>query len=231
MRKLITAVVVVVILFVGADRIVHAVAEHELAAQIRSSQQLPATPKVHLDGFPFLTQVIRGRYDGGRIVVEGLRTPRMRIDRLDATVTGVRLPLSALVHRNVSRVPVRHVTATVHIGYPALAAALDVPGLTLAGSGGRLTVSVTTNATVVGRVMLSGSAAIGVSGGTLTVHDVRLGAQGGSVPASVLDPAAKRIARTVPLNDLPYGLHLTGLRVTDSGVDVTAAATDTVLAG
>ena len=50
------------LLLVAADRIGRVVAENKVAAKVQSSQHLANRPAVHIEGFPFLTQVIANHY-------------------------------------------------------------------------------------------------------------------------------------------------------------------------
>lgn len=230
MRKLLVALVVFFVLLLVADRVAHAVAQKQLASRIQTTEKLSDTPKVHLDGFPFLTQVLGGRYDGGRIEVRNLTVQGITVSRLDATVRGVKVPFTDLIKGNVDRVPVSSVRGTAYVRFPTLVSELDIPDLTLSGSDGRLRVALGLN-TPAGRVTAKGSARLSLADGELRFGDISIDS---GLPPSVqqyADKAVASISRTVRVDDLPYGLRPTALRVTADGVQLDAYAEDTVLSG
>src|SRR5690348_14973565 len=93
-RGLLILLAVVVLLLVAADRIGLLMAERTVASKVQSSQHLANRPAVHIEGFPFLTQVIANRYravklDSDHLTV-GAQDKRVALDSLDARLTGVR---------------------------------------------------------------------------------------------------------------------------------------------
>ena len=64
-RVVVVLLVVLGVLVAGfavADSVARHLAEQRLADEIRTSEDLPETPDVTVHGWPFLTQVIAGRY-------------------------------------------------------------------------------------------------------------------------------------------------------------------------
>ena len=59
MKKLLVALLVLLALLVGADRVAEQVAEGRIADQLRAD--LSSAPQVEIGGFPFLTQALAGR--------------------------------------------------------------------------------------------------------------------------------------------------------------------------
>ncbi len=70
MRALLIAVLVLLGIAVAADRVLVVVSENQLAAAIQEQGQLPAEPEISIEGFPFLTQAISGRYESVRVGVD-----------------------------------------------------------------------------------------------------------------------------------------------------------------
>src|ERR1700710_2442505 len=69
---LLGVVLVLVALFVAADRIALHIAENKAAETLQSSQQLNTKPAVSVAGFPFLTQLVAGEFDDVTISANGL---------------------------------------------------------------------------------------------------------------------------------------------------------------
>jgi hypothetical protein len=62
MRKILIALFVMIIVLVVADRIALLIAERKISDRVASAYDLPAKPGVSIAGFPFLTQVVAGKY-------------------------------------------------------------------------------------------------------------------------------------------------------------------------
>lgn len=226
MRRLVRTLLVVVVLLgilALADQIARTVAERQLAQQVQTSQSLPSRPAVSLAGWPFVTQAIAGHYAGGTVTAHDLTVRSLRIDRLDVHLTDVHEPLSDLLHRDIRQATADTVTATAHLTYADLARASGVPGLALSGSAGRIRVQRTV--TVLGASAdLSATARLVVRGGSLRAEDVRATAGTLGIPGSFADAAFEQVLSSVRPGALPYGLRLSGVRVTSTGVDLAAQA-------
>src|SRR5882762_11548404 len=100
---LLVLVVALVGLFVAADRIAAYAAERTIAKQ--AQQELtarevtsPSQPDVSVGGFPFLTQVLAGKYDKITIDVHQPTIQDVKLDELDVTATGVNAKTSAILN-------------------------------------------------------------------------------------------------------------------------------------
>ena len=102
----IIALVIVVVLLVAADRIALLVAESQIADRVQKSQELSAHPHVSIKGFPFLTQVLGGRYHEVDVSVRNITRNNLTVDRLSVQAHGVSVPLSKVMSGSVSEVPV-----------------------------------------------------------------------------------------------------------------------------
>ena len=74
MRKLLIALVVLVVLFVAVDRIGVVLAEDQIASRIATAYNLPTDPGVSITGFPFLTQVVSGNYQQIGVTADEIQT-------------------------------------------------------------------------------------------------------------------------------------------------------------
>ncbi len=226
MRRLLVTLLVVLGLALAADRAALWAAEAQLAAEIQRDQDLAQRPDIDLLGFPFLTQAIEGRYDGGRLEIEDLRAERLRVDRLVIDLRDVEVPLSDLVTASVHAVPVGAVSGTAYISYTDLAAATGVPRLTIRPRGEKLELIFPVNR-VGTSVQVTATARIGVVAQSVRMSSVEI--QGVPVPRSVTNPVLAQIQSQLTVGALPYGLRLTDLRVTQDGLEITARARNTVL--
>ncbi len=226
MRRLLVAVVVLLLLAVGADRAAVYLVQRNLASQVQREEKLGRPPAVAVHGLPFLTQAVRGRYDGATIDMRNLHRDRLPVQRLTVDLSDARLPLRTLLSGSVDAVPVRTVKGNATIAYADLAKATKIAGLRLTPRGDRLELSLPI--TQFGATLqLVVSARVGVRAGELQITDGQV--QGLPLPASVVDAALSQLSSALPLRHLPYGLLLTGVRVASGGLQVSALAHNVVL--
>lgn len=234
MRRLLVSVLVLALLAAGADLAARLVAQRTLAQRVRTAAQLTGTPEVSIRGVPFLAQVIGGRYREVALTATDVPVDdNMTVDRIDALLRGMHLPVSELLGSDIKTVPVESVTASGTVGYATLADAaarqLGGGGLTVQlGQGGPDTVHATVTAE------LAGNSVTGEAEATARIVDGNLVlgfAKGafGDLPAPLASRFAGLSAITLPLR-LPLSLSATGVTVGSSGVTITAQASDVVLA-
>lgn len=229
MRRLLVGLLVVLLLLVAADRVAVVVADRAVAAQLRSSARLTSDPSVRIQGFPFLTQALRGRYDSVQVHATDVRSDQVRLAVLDVTLRGVQVPLSDVLHRQVRSVPVSSLSATARLAYDDLAAAAGSRQVSLApGRDGQ--VRVTGRVQVLGRTL----SATALSRLRLDGRSLVVTAQSYEVGSSLADEVLTRalggrLDLRVQLGTLPYGLKVTGVSAGPDGVVLTASAGRTVL--
>ena len=221
------SLIVLVLLLVAADRIGVLVAERIVASKVQSSQSLTSRPSVHIEGFPFLTQVIANRYQAVRLdandLTVGDRTKRVTLDLLAARLTGVRAT------NHFSGVTAQQVTATAKISFPELSRLLGVPISYQAGGRVQASKSVTVlGQTITGTV----SARVSVPGGdTLGFSDVRVGIADASIqlPQSAVNELSAVFSQQLSLTGLPFRLRVQRFDTSSQGISVTASASDVAL--
>jgi len=226
MRRWLIGVLLLVGLLVIADRAALAAAKSQLAAQVQREENLAERPAVDLRGVPFLTQAVRGRYDGGRLELRDLRTEKLRVNTLVIDLREVALPLSDLVSGNIGAVPVGSVSGVALVTYVDLAAATGVPGLRITPKGDRLELTFPVEQFGAG-APVTASARIGVAEQAVRMTAVQV--QGVQLPESVTTAVLDRLQASLGFGVLPYDLRVTDVRVADAGVEVSANARDTVL--
>ncbi|MFE0763494.1 DUF2993 domain-containing protein [Streptomyces smyrnaeus] len=78
--------------FLGVgDRWAALYAEDEAAEKVQDSLGLHARPEVHINGFPFLTQVARGRLDNVDVAIPDVPAGRVSVAQVSGTVDDVRI--------------------------------------------------------------------------------------------------------------------------------------------
>ncbi|MFI7522359.1 DUF2993 domain-containing protein [Micromonospora globbae] len=239
-RRALVVLVVLLLLLVGllvvADRVAVGVAERAIADQVRQevakqdAQSSP--PEVEVGGFPFLTQVLDGRYQHISIVLREVRGSvqgdAISLPRLDIDARDVRASLDTL-RSGQGEVVAERVTGTGTISYDSLAALLDRPGLKLSEQGGKL--AVTAPVDFLGQTFtITGTADVTVGEqGKVSLRFDDLTAEGlPDVPLArqLLTNYARSISIDVPLPELPFQLTVREVRPLPEGLTVTGDATN-----
>ena len=228
MKGLLTTLLVLVVLAVGADRVALVVAERAVAAQLQTSGELSSKPHVSIGGIPFLTQAFAGRYDDVELSASDVTAGGGRLSRLEASLRGVQVPLSDALSGSVATVPVDHVDATVTVSYAEIGKTLRDRRLAVAPEGDLL--RVTGSLQVLGRtVSASALSKVTIKGTTLVVTAQRFEVGSAAADRLLTTALAGRLDFVVRIGTLPYGLKLTGVAVRPEGIVATAAGTHTVL--
>lgn len=228
MRRLLIALLVVAGLLVLADRLGVVLAERALAGQVRTELTLQQTPSVDIRGVPFLTQAVGGRYREVRVGLPDVDSGDLQNIGVDATLIGVRAPLSDVLRRRLDEVPVDRISGDLAVGYEDLARASGIAGLRIARDGDALRLSGTVqvagqqlDASAVGRVE--------VAGDDIAINAERAEVAGIPVPQAALDAAARLLSFRVSPSGLPLSLQITGVRIGDDALEVSAVSDDAVL--
>jgi len=116
MRRLVIALVVVVGLLVAADFGAAALAESAVSRQMRQQIGLADDPSVQINGFPFLTQALAGRYSSIDVDAQRITVGQFREVELTAHLQDVTAPLSMLLGSGPKDVQVARAEGTVKIG-------------------------------------------------------------------------------------------------------------------
>ena len=226
-RRLLVLVAILAALAALADRGLAAMAGSATARAVQRSENLSEKPDVSFNGFPFLTQALRGRFREVEVTVRDVRREGVTITRVDARLEDVRVGLVDALAGEVEAVPIGEGTAVATLSYADVNEFLATrPGnLRLSYRNGRLVV--TGSVTVPGRgaVAAEGEGAVRVSGETLvvTVRNVRSTA-GAALSAAISAAAGDRFSFTVPVRGLPFGIRLVSVAATGEGLVVSASA-------
>ncbi|WP_431882756.1 LmeA family phospholipid-binding protein [Micromonospora gifhornensis] len=239
-RKLLIGFVVLLLVLAGlvviADRVAASVAERRIADEVRQQvarqQAQSAPPEVEVGGFPFLTQVVDGRYE--RITIRmrdvqgAVQGDAISLPSLDVDARNVRASLDTL-RTGRGDVVAETVNGTATISYQSLAALLDREGLTLGERNGQL--AVTAPLDVLGQQLtVTGVADIVVSDeGQIALRFADLDAEGlpsAPLARTLLNNFARSISVDVPLPELPFQLTVREVLPQPQGLTVTADARD-----
>jgi hypothetical protein len=227
MRALLVVALLLIGLVLVADRVAVGFAEDRVAEQVAEKGGLAGTPEVDIDGFPFLTQAVGGRYDEVRISLTAEQLGQPEGTRADVVLRGVEVPLSSVLAGSVQEVPVERIDGTATLSYALLSAQLG-SGTELEREGDGLRITRTVE--VLGRqVRLTATGQVALEGNDLVVDVEEASGAGVDVPGFLLDRATDLLDLRYPVPALPFGLQLTGVRPAADGVDIRVEATDTVL--
>jgi hypothetical protein len=240
-RLLIVFIVLLVVLgglLVVADRVAASVAERELgnmvADQLVDQGAKSAPPEVTVGGFPFLTQVLAGKYESvqirlrdleGAVDGEGVRVPVVNVDarNVSASLETIRTGKGDVVAETID--------GTATISYASVVALMDQPGVRLSEQGGKLLVTAPLD--VAGqRVTLRGTAELSVANSRIQIRWADVTADGlPQIPGAqaLLNQYARRISISVPVPELPFELDLRGVEARPDGLAVDAQALNVLL--
>lgn len=208
----------VVVLAVGslvADRGAKLAIERVAASRMQSSLDTSKRPSVDMGGFPFLTELIRGKFDNVTVDMVGASGGKVTVAHLHADLHGVR--------QDNGGVRADSITGTGHIDYDALSAAAKPLQISYGGDG---LIQVTAKVTVLGRnLTASASGQPRIEHSTLIVKPERAST---SVTGDAGEAAAAVPEVSVPLRDIPPNLNIK-LTPAAGGVDFTFDGTDVQL--
>jgi LmeA-like phospholipid-binding len=209
MRKLLIAVVVLVLLGAGADFVAARVFEDRVTEALQREYDLGRRPVVQVRDFPFLPHLATGRFSTIDLAATDASARGINAAQLKLTLHGVRVPREVLLGEP-GRVTVDRADGTIELTEAEvnrlLTDRLQGGSLAVTEDGVELRVQVQ----LLGQpldALVSGELGARDGGVTFTPEEIRLGEQGR------LDPAqegllASRFSFQVPLPELPAGVRL-----------------------
>ena len=216
---IVTLIVLAVLFFVG-DQVARVYAQNQIADQIETSG-LNTKPSVHIEGWPFLTQVAAHDLKAIDISASNVQAGKFTITSIQARATGVH-PNSSF-----SGATINQINGTATISYQSLendlGNAIGIPGLSIASitpdpADGPNAVNVNAGiASVTAKVVQTSPQQITIEFGQVGGLASLLGGAG-SIPNQVID-----------IPTLPAGLVVRSVTVNSQGIVATASATNTTL--
>lgn len=226
------ALLVVVLLLAGlgllADRVAVGIAEDRVAGQLAGTGGVVGTPEVDIAGFPFLTQVVAGRYEDVRVAFDAAEPGQPEVTRASVSLQGVQVPLSAVLAGSVTEVPVDRIDGAATLSYELLAAEIGA-GTTLVREDDGLRID--RSVELLGRTLpVSAAGTVALDGDQLVIDVDRATGAGVDIPTFLVDRVSDLLDLRYTVPELPFGLQLTGVAPAADGVRVRVEATDSLLA-
>lgn len=226
MRVLLISLLVLLGIAVAADRVLVLVSENELADAIAAEGQLPAEPDISIEGFPFLTQAFRGRYDSVRVGVDVAALGLPPGATADIQLLGAQVPLDSVLSGSVTVVPVEKVIGTVTFPFDYIGEQLDGATVTRDGAG----LHVETTVSVLGQdIPVAATAELALVGNEVILSASNVEGFGAELPDEVTAVVLDLLDISLPVPDLPFGLVFTGIQVVADGLQVVAEGDNIVL--
>jgi hypothetical protein len=245
----ITLIVLVLILggvLVIADRVAVNMAEAQIATQTKKelvARQIdtPNNPKVSIAGFPFLTQVLAGKYQKITIAIDHPKINGAQLDTLQLVASPVRADARAVLN-GTGQVVADQVTGTATLGWDAVRPLLQLAGMPPGVDPSKVELNVN-NDQIQLRVPVSyGGANFAVTAkGSLAVEagKVRLkldqvGSDAGAAPQvvqNIIKQYQDRLSVTIRVPAMPYKLVVNKVQTSSTGLLVIATATGVKLSG
>ncbi len=238
-RLLAIVLVVLVVLFVVGDRVGVVVAKGQMRKQVEAAvaenikpgDPVPKVTDVSIGGFPFLTQVLFGKFTDIGVGIDGIPTPGPKISSVKAHLKGLHVPLGDALTDNVGQVPVDDVRATVGITYADLNAFLAKQAVQVqvapVDGGKKVELSGTIDGPFgLGSTKVSGITTFEVNDNKLTLVPSALSVVGG---LNFTIPVSFQIPVPIPVSGLPFHLRIVKASTNATGLSLTATAKDVVL--
>jgi LmeA-like phospholipid-binding len=206
MRKLLIAVVILVLLGAGADFAAARVFEDRVTGALQREYDLGRRPVVQVRDFPFLPHLATGRFSTIDVAATDAQAKGINAAQLQLTLQGVRVPREVMLGEG-GRVTVERADGTIELTEAEvnrlLADRLQGGTLQITGDG----VEVKVDLDLVGQALAKGR--LGARDGevTFTPDEIRLGDRGPLDPATQ-DLLSDRFTFQVPLPELPAGVRL-----------------------
>jgi hypothetical protein len=218
--KLAFSLVLLLVLLVVADRLAARVAGQVVADRIKASQHLTTTPKVTIEGFPFLTQLWHGDYGQVDATAQDIARDDVRATSLTLHLHGVHVKIGDVMSQSVKAIPVDHADGTVTLSYADVNALVKTAGITVdAAANGQVKVIGTVE--VLGHKVKAsglGSLAADPAGIKVTVSQVKAA---GLTP-TITSLLVQKLSFVIPTTSLPYAPTVEAVSADSTGVTVTA---------
>lgn len=224
MRKLVIFLVVLLALVIVGDWGLKQAAEREIAKRVAAKAKLAEPPEVTVEGYPFLTQMIAGRYDSIHLVSGQISRGEVKVKSIDVRLFGVDAPLEKLLANAGDSITASSATATAVVPYGEVQRRVP-EGLTVAPAGEFLQLS---GEFSVAGVKVPVKSKLKLEVARKGIIAVPKQVEVGRFPASVV---RNRLGFTVPLRELPMKLRVTNVKVTPGGLQVEARGSQVELSG
>src|SRR5215475_12498960 len=217
MRKVLIALVVLVLLLIAVDRIAKVVVQHQAAGRIQDEYELSERPDVNVHGFPFLTQVLRRELS--RVDVDATGVAIEDVQNLDVKLTMRDVRLLEGYSGRASELD-----GTVLVPYDELARLVRETGgagINLGYGGAQDTIAVRASiAGPAGDVDVVAFGALRLSGSRLTMRPTRFEVNGEAADPIVAQLARNQLELDVRIPRIPGAISFESLHATESGLQI-----------
>lgn len=247
-RKIGIALLVMLVLLLGlvivADRVGAGVAEDKLAEQAaielkNNGATTAGEPKVKIGGFPFLTQVLGGKYKSITITADQPQTEGIKLETLTIVAKDVKAAASDLLNGR-GPVTATEITGDATMSWDTVRSLITLANLPVPFDPATLQIKIVDNnvelrlpialAGFNTTLVAKGSIAVAEGKVNLKLNDVQ--AEGVELPRaaqSLLNTIKNRLTATIRTPKMPYTLTIKNVETSDSGVKVTATAANVSL--
>lgn len=254
MKRLIVGLVVLVGVLVGVDFGAAALAESAVSRQMREQIGLADDPDVRINGFPFVTQALAGRYSSIDVTADRLQVGELQEVEIVAQLRDVDAPLSEVLGSGPTSLRVAEADGTVRVGTDDIERllgsvdrlrieSLDADALEQAVEDGAdaslADVDPDTVARLVGTTAVRGEdtevsviVALDLADGLVRIvpRDIRIGGPDAPpLPEAVQAALGDRFTVEVDPGSLPLQVTPTELRAVDGVLEISGSTTDLVL--
>lgn len=252
LKRLIIAVLVLAGVLVTADYAAAAAAESVVSRQLRERLGLADDPNVRINGFPFLTQAVAGRYGSIELTADRLKVGDLENVQVRAELRDVTAPLSGLLGGETPGLRVATAEGGARVGADDVARMLPgVERLSLGNVDANAIADAITDGADPGLraldpdsvARISGDVPVGadtesvvvlaelqVADGTMRLvpRDVR-DSSGDPLPEPVAGLVEQTFALRVDPGGLPFGVVPTKLQVRDGTLEISGETSDLVI--
>jgi hypothetical protein len=237
--------IIVGVLFV-ADRIAVNAAENQIAQQTRKelvarNVTMASDPKVSIGGFPFLTQVLGGKYQKITISVNQPKVNNVQLATLDVVAETVHADAQAVMN-GTGDVVADKVTGTMTLGWDAVRSIVVLAGLPQGIDPSKVDLSVNNNdvqmkiplAINTFSVTVIAKGSLEVQAGKVQVHLASVTTDKGDLPPTVqniVNGYAKKLSATLNVPQLPYAMVINKIQSSADGLLIVATAANVKLTG
>jgi hypothetical protein len=206
MRKLLIAVVVLVLLGAAADFAAARVFEDRVTTELQREYDLGRRPVVQVRDFPFLPHLATGRLSTIDVAATDASAKGINAAQLRLTLHGVRVPREVLLGEP-GRITVDRADGTIELTEAEvnrlLADRLQGGSLAITENGVRVRVEVP----LLGEALVTGRLGARDGGVSFTPDEIRLDGRGPLQPG-LEDQLSSQFSFQVPLPELPAGVRL-----------------------
>lgn len=227
MRAFVVFLVFLLIVVVVADRALHSAAQNMIAERVAQQTGMTEEPDVGIGGFAFLPQAVRGTYSEITISADSMQIGEYTLEQVDVLAEDVDAPLSDLLTQ--PQVVAGSMTGSTVLPYSEVVQELP-EGVAIENENGqpRLTGEVAVPQWGIS-VTVSSGAEFAVEENTLYVRPVDL--EIGDAPVDISGLVEGMLVQAYAIPQLPFGLRITDVEATPSGVRFSGEGEDVPLMG